>query len=199
MTRVTNLGAFDDTDGSAQLAPLALTFDDVLLLPGETDVIPSEVDTTSRLTREISVAVPLLSAAMDTVTEARIASLEAALGRATARAQAHEKEQKSGTKGSHTAVPNNTKTPEPNNTKTPEPNNTKAPEPANTATPGSGGTHTAEPQNTKPTDSAVGGGGGSGAGDGGAAQSAATATDAASTGGGSGGGGRTAHGKGATR
>ena len=45
----------------------------MLLLPGETDVIPVEVDTTSRLTREISVAVPLLSAAMDTVTEARMA------------------------------------------------------------------------------------------------------------------------------
>ncbi|PFG33960.1 IMP dehydrogenase [Sanguibacter antarcticus] len=50
-----------------------LTYDDVLLLPNETDVIPSEVDTTARLTREISVAVPLLSAAMDTVTEARMA------------------------------------------------------------------------------------------------------------------------------
>ncbi|RHA42668.1 IMP dehydrogenase [Cellulomonas rhizosphaerae] len=50
-----------------------LTYDDVLLLPGETDVIPSEVDTTSRLTREISVRVPLLSAAMDTVTESRMA------------------------------------------------------------------------------------------------------------------------------
>jgi inosine-5'-monophosphate dehydrogenase len=75
MTRVTNLGTSNDdaTDDSAQLAPLALTFDDVLLLPGETDVIPSAVDTTSRLTREISVAVPLLSAAMDTVTEARMA------------------------------------------------------------------------------------------------------------------------------
>ena len=75
MTPVTNLGASNDdaTDDTAQLAPLALTFDDVLLLPGETDVIPSEVDTTSRLTREISVAVPLLSAAMDTVTEARMA------------------------------------------------------------------------------------------------------------------------------
>ena len=74
MTLVTNLGASTTTtDDSAQLAPLALTFDDVLLLPGETDVIPSEVDTTSRLTREISVAVPLLSAAMDTVTEARMA------------------------------------------------------------------------------------------------------------------------------
>jgi hypothetical protein len=141
--------------------------------------------------------------------EARIAALEAALGRATSQAAGHEKQQKSGTKGSHNAVPNdtktsepnNTKTPEPNNTKTPEPNNTKSPEPANTEAPASGGTHTAEPQNTKtakPTDSAVGGGGGSGAGDGGAAQSAATATDAASTGGGSGGGGGTAHGKGAT-
>ena len=50
-----------------------LTYDDVLLLPNETDVIPSEVDTTARLTREITVAVPLLSAAMDTVTEARMA------------------------------------------------------------------------------------------------------------------------------
>ena len=52
---------------------LGLTYDDVLLLPGETDVIPSEVDTTARLTREISLRVPLLSAAMDTVTEARMA------------------------------------------------------------------------------------------------------------------------------
>ena len=52
---------------------VGLTYDDVLLLPGETDVIPSEVDTTTRLTREISLAVPLVSAAMDTVTEARMA------------------------------------------------------------------------------------------------------------------------------
>ncbi|WP_265520679.1 IMP dehydrogenase [Oerskovia flava] len=50
-----------------------LTYDDVLLLPGETDVIPSEVDTTARLTRGIDVAVPLASAAMDTVTESRMA------------------------------------------------------------------------------------------------------------------------------
>jgi IMP dehydrogenase len=57
----------------AKFATLGLTFDDVLLLPGETDVVPSEVDTTTRLTREISVAVPLVSAAMDTVTEARMA------------------------------------------------------------------------------------------------------------------------------
>jgi IMP dehydrogenase len=60
-------------DSLESFAPLGLTFDDVLLLPNETDVIPSEVDTTSRLTREISVRVPLLSAAMDTVTEARMA------------------------------------------------------------------------------------------------------------------------------
>ena len=54
-------------------APLGLTYDDVLLLPGETDVIPSEVDTAARLTREISLHIPLLSAAMDTVTESRAA------------------------------------------------------------------------------------------------------------------------------
>ena len=53
--------------------PIGLTYDDVLLLPGATDVIPSEVDTTSRLTREISIRMPLLSAAMDTVTESRMA------------------------------------------------------------------------------------------------------------------------------
>jgi len=50
-----------------------LTYDDVLLLPGETDVIPSDVDTTSTLTREISLRIPLISAAMDTVTESRMA------------------------------------------------------------------------------------------------------------------------------
>jgi IMP dehydrogenase len=54
-------------------APLGLTFDDVLLVPGETDVIPSDVDTRTRLTREVSLAIPLISAAMDTVTEARMA------------------------------------------------------------------------------------------------------------------------------
>jgi len=50
-----------------------LTYDDVLLLPGESDVIPSEVDTSTRLTRNVRLAIPLLSAAMDTVTEGRMA------------------------------------------------------------------------------------------------------------------------------
>lgn len=54
-------------------APLGLTFDDVLLLPAESDVVPSEVDTTSRVSRNITVRIPLLSSAMDTVTEARMA------------------------------------------------------------------------------------------------------------------------------
>jgi len=54
-------------------APLGLTYDDVLLLPGETDVVPSDVDTSTRLTREISLRIPLVSSAMDTVTEARMA------------------------------------------------------------------------------------------------------------------------------
>ncbi|MCW2567537.1 MAG: dehydrogenase [Mycobacterium sp.] len=53
--------------------PLGLTYDDVLLQPAESDVIPSEVDTTARMTRNISVRIPLLSSAMDTVTEARMA------------------------------------------------------------------------------------------------------------------------------
>ncbi len=52
---------------------VGLTYDDVMLLPGHTDVIPSEAETASRLTRRISVAAPLLSSAMDTVTESRMA------------------------------------------------------------------------------------------------------------------------------
>jgi IMP dehydrogenase len=60
-------------DAPSTFAALALTYDDVLLLPGETDVIPSEADTTTRLTRRIDVRMPLVSAAMDTVTEARMA------------------------------------------------------------------------------------------------------------------------------
>ncbi|HET9657728.1 MAG TPA: IMP dehydrogenase [Kineosporiaceae bacterium] len=52
---------------------LGLTYDDVLLLPSDTDVVPSEVETASWLTRRIQVRTPIISAAMDTVTEARMA------------------------------------------------------------------------------------------------------------------------------
>ncbi|MEV4705852.1 IMP dehydrogenase [Actinoplanes sp. NPDC049316] len=58
---------------SARTVPLGLTFDDVLLQPGESDVVPSRVNTVTRLTRNVELAIPLLSAAMDTVTEARMA------------------------------------------------------------------------------------------------------------------------------
>ena len=50
-----------------------LTFDDVLLQPGASEVMPGEVTTTTRLTREISLNIPLISSAMDTVTESRLA------------------------------------------------------------------------------------------------------------------------------
>jgi IMP dehydrogenase len=53
--------------------PEALTFDDVLLLPAKSDVVPALADTTTRLTRNIELRVPLISAAMDTVTEAHMA------------------------------------------------------------------------------------------------------------------------------
>ena len=51
----------------------ALTFDDVLLVPRHSDIVPTQVDISTRLTRNIRLAVPLLSAAMDTVTESRLA------------------------------------------------------------------------------------------------------------------------------
>ncbi|AIJ20830.1 IMP dehydrogenase [Amycolatopsis methanolica] len=56
-----------------KFAMLGLTFDDVLLLPAESDVVPSNVDTSTRLSRNITLRIPLVSAAMDTVTEARMA------------------------------------------------------------------------------------------------------------------------------
>ena len=51
----------------------ALTFDDVLLVPAHSNVLPREVSLTTRLTRSIQLHIPLLSAAMDTVTESRLA------------------------------------------------------------------------------------------------------------------------------
>jgi IMP dehydrogenase len=53
--------------------PEALTFDDVLLLPAKSDVIPAAVDTSTRMTRNIELRIPLISAAMDTVTESHMA------------------------------------------------------------------------------------------------------------------------------
>ena len=52
---------------------IGLTFDDVLLIPGGSEVLPGETDVTSRVTKEISVRIPVLSSAMDTVTEGRLA------------------------------------------------------------------------------------------------------------------------------
>ncbi|WP_245155830.1 IMP dehydrogenase [Nocardioides sp. 503] len=56
-----------------KFAALGLTYDDVLLLPGHSDLAPDEIDTSTRLTRELTIKVPLISAAMDTVTESRMA------------------------------------------------------------------------------------------------------------------------------
>jgi IMP dehydrogenase len=53
--------------------PEGLTFDDVLLLPGKSSVLPTEVDTTTNFTRKLALNIPLASAAMDTVTESRLA------------------------------------------------------------------------------------------------------------------------------
>jgi len=60
--------------------PLGLTFDDVLLRPAESDVLPSMANTQTKLTREIGLNIPILSAAMDTVTEADMAIAMAQLG-----------------------------------------------------------------------------------------------------------------------
>ncbi|MGA8102157.1 MAG: IMP dehydrogenase, partial [Candidatus Acidiferrales bacterium] len=53
--------------------PEALTFDDVLLLPGRSAVLPAQANTSTQLTRKITLNVPIVAAAMDTVTDARLA------------------------------------------------------------------------------------------------------------------------------
>ena len=53
--------------------PIGLTFDDVLLVPRKSDVLPNEVDVSSKLTRSIKLHIPIVSAAMDTVTESSLA------------------------------------------------------------------------------------------------------------------------------
>ena len=75
--------ADDQTDFTVAGDPFGLTgltYDDVLLLPGDTDVIPSEATTATRLTRELDINIPLISAAMDTVTESRMAIAMARIG-----------------------------------------------------------------------------------------------------------------------
>src|SRR5438477_883901 len=64
----------------AKFAKEGLTFDDVLLVPAESSVLPNDVSTATRLTRTIALEVPVVSAAMDTVTEARMAIALARLG-----------------------------------------------------------------------------------------------------------------------
>ncbi|MCZ7417153.1 MULTISPECIES: IMP dehydrogenase [unclassified Streptomyces] len=64
----------DNVDGVPEkFARLGLTYDDVLLLPGESDMAPQDIDTASHVSRNVRVNIPLLSAAMDKVTEARMA------------------------------------------------------------------------------------------------------------------------------
>src|SRR5213593_4503571 len=60
--------------------PEALTFDDVLILPARSEVLPSRVDVVTQFTRNIKLNIPLVSAAMDTVTDSRLAIAMAQLG-----------------------------------------------------------------------------------------------------------------------
>jgi len=77
--------AHDGTDRQSKVAAhmdieLGLTFDDVLLRPAKSAIVPTEADTRTRLTREIALNIPVVSSAMDTVTEADMAIVMAQLG-----------------------------------------------------------------------------------------------------------------------
>lgn len=61
------------TDRGVLADRLGLTFDDVLLTPGRSETLPAEMDLSTRLSSRVKLNIPLLSAAMDTVTEARLA------------------------------------------------------------------------------------------------------------------------------
>jgi IMP dehydrogenase len=69
-----------DVEDADQLGSIALTFDDVMLVPQASDVLPHQVDTTSALCDRLALNIPLVSAAMDTVTESRMAVALARLG-----------------------------------------------------------------------------------------------------------------------
>jgi len=73
-------GADPDAAFNARFGRIGLTFDDVLLMPAESSVLPHESDTSTWFTPEIRLAVPIVSAAMDTVTESRMAIALARLG-----------------------------------------------------------------------------------------------------------------------
>ena len=62
-----------NTDASHKFTKQGLTFDDVLLIPAESDVLPADINLTTQLTKKIKLNIPLMSAAMDTVTEYRMA------------------------------------------------------------------------------------------------------------------------------
>lgn len=78
---MSDLGAsFGSEKAAEKFGRLGLTFDDVLLMPAESDVLPPEADTSTRLARDVVLSIPIVSAAMDTVTEARMAIALARLG-----------------------------------------------------------------------------------------------------------------------
>jgi IMP dehydrogenase len=77
---VERFGSLSDAALPEKFAKEGLTFDDVLLVPAESAVLPNEVSTATRLTRTIALELPIVSAAMDTVTEARMAIALARLG-----------------------------------------------------------------------------------------------------------------------